>query len=251
MTAIKVQNRWELGWLKKKPPVFNPMHEWYNPTIDKILHHLKRGQNIIILVVGTPRSGKSAFSLWLQCYFNYCYFARTDYAPERTNLYPLNDVYWKIKGFIRATQDPENQNKFITLEEQGAEQYKMDFLNKSSGLQDFDKLQQIFGVDNTNLIINLPYIFDIQKGTRLKAHMLISMLRRSKTKVNAILCRRRINIVTDKASYIPTRTVWNNVPFVGDIYPDMYAQYEKLKKKYNADKKAELAKDKVAKGGFW
>jgi hypothetical protein len=144
---MKAHEIWKAGWLRDKPYCRNPKHEWFNPIIDNLVRDLNRGENRIILVVGTPRSGKSSFSLWLQCYMNWCYFGRSEYAPASENIIPLNDVYWKVDDFIEATKDPSNMNKFLTMEEQGAEQYKMDFLNKSSGLQAFDKLQQIFGVD--------------------------------------------------------------------------------------------------------
>ena len=180
-----------------------------------------------------------ASSFWLQCYFTYCYFADISYAPKESNLQPLKDIYWKLDEFIQATRNPENQNKFITLEEQGVEQYKMDFVNRNSGIQQFDKLQQIFGIDNTNLIINFPYIFDIQKGTRLKAHYLFRAKRKTKKRVNVVLCNKRMNVTTDKAYYKPS-AVWNNAPFVGDIYPDMFNEYVKMKLKYNLDKKEEL-----------
>jgi hypothetical protein len=54
---MRLHERWEKGWLKNKPFVYNPKHPFYNPLVDRILKHMKKGQNAIILVVGTPRSG--------------------------------------------------------------------------------------------------------------------------------------------------------------------------------------------------
>jgi hypothetical protein len=79
---------------------------------------------------------------------NWCFFARDEYKPKADNLNPIKDVYWKLEGeggFLNATKNPENMNKFITLEEQGVEQYAKDFWSRD--IQGFDKLTQIFGVD--------------------------------------------------------------------------------------------------------
>ena len=166
---MKADEKWEKGWLRKKKYCYNRFHPMFNPTIDRIVRDLNRGQNRIILVVGTPRSGKSWFSIWLMAYMNYNYYGK---------ITTVKDLYWEIEQFIEATRKEENRDKFITLEEQGIAQYKTQFFQKD--VIGFDKITQIFGVDQTNLIINLPYIFDLVKGTRLKGHYLIRTIRKSK-----------------------------------------------------------------------
>ena len=229
-----IQDVWIEGWLKNKPYCYNYKHKNFNPLIDKVVKNLNIGLNQIIVVVGTPRSGKSFFSFWLMAYMNYCYFSREEYKPEKDNISPLKDVYWSLDDFINATKNPENQNKFITLEEQGVEQYKMSFFDEKT--INFDKLTQIFGIDNTNLILNLPYIFDIFKGTRLKAHLLLRAIRKTKDRVNIILCEKKLNTVTDKAWFQPLDT-WENAPNVYNIYPKFIEEYIKMKLDYNLKKK--------------
>lgn len=241
---MSIDNIWRKGWLKDKVFCYNHSHFLYNPPIDHITRHLNRGQNVIIILVGTPRSGKSWASMWLQCYFNWCYYGREEYKPEKDNVNPLKDMYWKIDDFMNATKKSDNWNKFITLEEQGAENSKFDWYNKDS--QNYDKLCQIFGVDNTNLIINLPYIFDLNKGTRLKGHFLFSFKKRSKTKVNAIFCKRWMSDTTEKAKFVRVCT-WANFPNIYNKYPALVDEYEKLKREYNAKKKEELTRGS---GGF-
>jgi len=243
--GYKAHQVWKNGWLREKEYCRNPFHPHYNPIIDNIVRDLNRGENRIIIVVGTPRSGKSSFSFFLQSFFNWCYFGRPEYAPSDTNTQPINDVFWGLDEFIEATKNPANQNKFITMEEQGVENFKFDFWNRNS--QSADKIQQIFGVDNTNLIINLPYIFDLNKGTRLKGHYLIRALRKSSNRVDVILCNKRMNITTDKAYYKPSMTVWRKVPFIANVYPDLWDLYLRMKVEYNTKKKVELTAVKTNK----
>jgi len=237
---IRIEEIWVKEWLKNKPYCYNSNHAHYNPTIDHIIRDLNKGQNRIILIVGTPRSGKSWFSIWLMCYLNYCY-----YGKKTT----VKDIYWKIDDFLKATKNPDNWFKFITLEEQGVEQYAKDYWKEE--VKDFDKITQIFGVDETNLIINLPYIFDLQKGTRLKGHYLIRALRIGKKRVDVVFCKRRMNLVTDKAYFdSKNKTRWRNVPNCEKYFPNLIKDYETLKREYNALKKKELLdkrkpKDKV------
>jgi hypothetical protein len=173
---------------------------------------------------------------------NYCYYGRKEYKPGKDNLAPIKDVYWKLDDFIEATKNPKNQNKFITMEEQGVEQYKSDFWR--GDVQGFDKITQIFGVDETNLLINLPYIFDLVKGTRLKGHYLLRAIRKSRKRVDIIVCKKGMLITTDKAFYYPVYT-WESFPDLEPLYPAFVNEYEKLKKKYNLEKKdEELAKAK-------
>jgi len=241
----KTHEVWKQGWLRDKEFCHNRYHNHYNPVIDNIVRDLNRGENRIIIVVGTPRSGKSGFSLLLQSFFNWCYFGRPEYAPSDTNTQPINDVFWGLDEFIEATKNPENTNKFITMEEQGVENFKFDFWNRDS--QSADKLQQIFGIDNTNLIINLPYIFDLNKGTRLKGHYLIRAFRRASARVDVILCYKWMDLTTAKASYRPTRTVWKKIPFIANVYPDLWDLYLRMKIEYNTKKKVELTAVKANK----
>ena len=136
---------WDKGWLRNKQTVYNHLHPHYNPIIDNLKRDLDDGLNRIIIFVGTPRSGKTLSSFWFQCFFNYCYFGREEYRPDPNNLNPLKDVYWKLDDFIEATKDPANQNKFITMEEQGISQYKSMYWRDD--VVGFDKITQIFGVD--------------------------------------------------------------------------------------------------------
>jgi len=227
-----IQDIWVKKWLVNKPYCYNSAHHHYNPLIDRLVRDLNRGQNRIIIIVGTPRSGKSWFSLWLMTYMNYCYFGK-----ETT----VKDIYWKLDDFLEATKNPLNQKKFITLEEQGVEQYAKDFWK--SDVMGFDKVTQIFGVDETNIIINLPYIFDLNKGTRLKGHMLLRAFRKSKNRVNVVTCIRRMNMTTEKAYYMPIDT-WENVPSIYTINSELVNEYERVKREYNLSKKNELTKKK-------
>jgi hypothetical protein len=231
----RVEEIWIKGWLKNKQYCYNFNHVHYNPLIDHLVRDLNRGQNRIIIIVGTPRSGKSWFSIWLMSYLNYCY-----YGKKTT----IKDMYWKIDDFLEATKDPVNWNKFITLEEQGVEQYAKDFWREE--VKDFDKITQIFGVDETNLIINLPYIFDLTKGTRLKGHYLLRALRKKKDVVNIVMCKRRMNLTTEKAYYSPLIT-WEKIPNAEKFVPNIIKEYEKLKREYNAKKKDELLKKRTGK----
>lgn len=235
--SMYAHNVWSKGWLKKKQYCYNEMHSHFNPLIDRIVRDLEKGMNRIIIIVGTPRSGKSWFSLWLMCFLNYCYYGRDEYKPNPDNMNPLKDIYWEIDDFIEATTKPENKNKFLIQEEQGVEQYAKDW--HKDDVQDYDKLTQIFGIDNTNIIINLPYIFDLVKGTRLKGHYLLRSIRKSKKKVNIVMCRRWMNITTEKAKFVPDFT-WDNVPSVYEIFPSMTEEYEKIKLNYNNKKKQEF-----------
>lgn len=237
MKLLKAHETWKRGWLMNKPFVFNKNHQWFNPVIDNIARDIKNGQNRIIILVGTPRSGKSWGSLWLQCYLNWCLYGRKEYKPDPNNVEPLKDMYWEINDFLKATKNPNNWKKFITLEEWGVADYKLDFQSEETKGQ--DKLLQIFGVDETNLIINLPYIFDLKKGTRLKGHYLLKFIRRSKTKVNVIFCKRWMSDTTEKAKFIRKFT-WEGFPNIYDIYPTLVDEYEKIKRKYNSEKKDEL-----------
>lgn len=236
---MKAHQIWKKGWLVKKPYCYNPAHPHYNPTIDKIIRDLNKGQNRIILVVGTPRSGKSWFSIWLMCYLNYNYYGKVT---------KLEDLYWQLDGFLKATKDPSNREKFICMEEQGVEQYAKDWYR--TDVQGFDKITQIFGVDETNIILNLPYIFDLNKGTRLKAHYLIRTLRKTKQKINIVLHHKRMTLTTEKAYYTPVIT-WQDVPNVYEIpnknlkdkFVKVIKDYEKKKREYNIEKKDQIIKD--------
>ena len=127
--------------------------------------------------------------------------------------------------------------KSSTGSRKSIEQYSKDW--HKDDVQDYDKLTQIFGIDNTNIIINLPYIFDLVKGTRLKGHYLLRTVRKSKKIVNVVMCRRWMNITTEKAKFVPDFT-WNNVPNIEELYPRMVEEYERKKLEYNNRKKQEF-----------
>lgn len=237
---MKVCDNWKQSWLKEKPYCYNPKHELYNPLIDKLLKDLNKGQNVIVITVGRPRSGKTYFSIWLMCFMNWCFFGRDEYEPKKDNLEPLKDIYWKLDDFVNATKKTENQNKFLVMEEQGVEQYAKDFWKED--VQSFDKLTQIFGIDNTNIIINLPYIFDIQKGTRLKAHYLYRTVKKSKKRVDIVLFEKKMSLSTEMAYFRNTGTVWEKIPNIENKFPKLVEEYEKMKKKYNETKKNEMSK---------
>lgn len=229
---------WKRGWLKNKPYCWNPEHPHYNPTIDKIVRDLNKGQNRIIILVGVPRSGKSWFSIWLMAFMNWCYFG---IMPS------FDDIYWMIDDFIEATKNPKNKNKFIVMEEQGVQQYKSDW--QKIDVIGFDKITQIFGVDNTNLIINLPYIFDLTKGTRLKGHYLLRTVKKSKTKVDIFSCPKRMNLTTEKGYYsVKDSFHWVNVPNIFEIpnkevrnkMIEIMEKYENKKLEYNLKKKEDI-----------
>lgn len=234
---MRTHNIWSPGWLKDKQYCYNDLHPKFNPLIDRIVRDLNKGMNRIIIIVGTPRSGKSWFSFWLQCFLNYNYFGRKEYKPGPDNMNPLKDFFWEVDDFIEATTNPANRNKFITQEEQGVEQYSKDWQNQD--VQDYDKLTQIFGIDNTNIIINLPYIFDLNKGTRLKGHYLLRSIRKSKKRVNIVMCRRWMNITTEKAKFVPDFT-WENIPDVSKLFANAVKEYENKKLEYNRRKKQEF-----------
>jgi hypothetical protein len=60
-----------------------------------------------------------------------------------------------------------------------------------------------------------------------------------------------MNLVTDKANYVPTMTGWREVPFIAHLYPEMYKGYEVLKLKYNRMKKEELTNRPRKKASYW
>lgn len=228
----RVEEIWVKEWLRKKPYCYNPRHIHYNPMIDHIVRDLKKGQNRIILIVGTPRSGKSWFSIWLMAYMTYCFYGKKS---------SIKDMYWSLDDFLEATKNPENWDKFITLEEQGVEQYAKEWYRED--VKGFDKLTQIFGIDQTNLIINLPYIFDLNKGTRLKGHYLLRTLRISSKRVDIVFMKRRMSLSTEKAYFdSKNRVTWCNIPNAQKYLPDMIKEYEILKQEYNKKKKEEITK---------
>lgn len=222
-----VEENWTKGWLKKKQYCRNPNHIYYNTLIDNIVRDIRDGQNRIILIVGTPRSGKSYFSLWLASYMNWCLFGKETTA---------NDIFWDIDKFIEATRDAENHNKFIVMEETGVSHYKLNFWSKD--VVGFDKITQIFGVDNTNLILNLPYVFDIHKGTRLKAHYLVRCYRIGKKRVDARLYYKWLGGTTEKATFRPMGK-WVMLPNIITIKPKLIEAYECKKLEYNLRQKNE------------
>lgn len=228
---------WEKGWLRNKQFCYNSKHHMYNPIIDMIVRDLKAGKNRTLAVVGERRSGKSCFSLFLQCYFNWCFYGRDEYEPSKENLKPIFDLYWKIDDFNNATKNPFNFNKFLTQEEQGVEQFIMEFQNKD--LQAYNKINQIFGIDNTNPIINLPTIRSLYTHTRFQVNYILRTIRKSKNRVDVVLCKKWMSVTTEKIRFYPT-FVWERVPFIGDYYPKVYDAYIKLKLHYNKAKKEEL-----------
>jgi hypothetical protein len=235
---------WVKGWLKEKEYCGNPRHNLFNPFIDNIILDLKNGQNRILLVVGTMRSGKSYFSLWYMCFMNWCYFGRDEYKPDSDNIEPMKDIYWDLDDFVEATKNPDNRDKFIMLEEQGLAQYKNDWFK--TDVTNYDKITQIFGVDNTNLILNLPYIFDLFKGTRLKANYLFRAIRVSKTRIDVIMFPKRMGLTTEKAYFSTKERVrWYKFPNVKEIYPSLVDEYEKAKLLFNSRMKDKFSrKDK-------
>lgn len=239
---MKVTDKWDKGWLKKKEFVYNSKHEFFNPIIDKIVRDLNNGKNRTIAVVGDRRNGKSCFSLFLQCYFNWCYYGREEYEPSKDNIKPILDLYWAVDDFNNATKNPINFNKFITQEEQGVEQYVMDFHDKK--LQSYNKINQIFGIDNTNPIINLPTIRSLYSQTKFQVDYIIRTIRRSKNRVDAILCKKWMSVTTEDVKFFPS-FIWEKVPFIADYYPRVYKAYVKLKLFYNSQKKEELTSDSI------
>ena len=232
---------WVKGWLKTKQFCFNRYHPHYNPVIDSIIRDLKKGLNRIIVIVGVPRSGKSWFSAWLMAYFNYNYYGIEEYLPSKNNIELKKDFFWKVPKFLEATKDPKYWNKFITQEEQGVEQYKMQFHDKN--LQSLDKIQQLFGIDQTNIIINLPYIFDLFKGTRLKAHYILKVIRRSINRIDVIMCKKWLSVTTEQAGFYPD-FIWDNIPSLNDYYPAFVHEYERMKREYNREMKEKLTKER-------
>ena len=150
---MKTHDIWRKGWLKNKNFIRNSKHEQFNPIIDKIVRDLQDGKNRTLAVVGERRSGKSCFSLWLMCFLNWCFYEREEYKPDKNNIKPILDLYWKIDEFNKATRNPINFNKFITQEEQGVEQYVMDYHNRD--LQAYNKINQVFGIDQLKPIITI------------------------------------------------------------------------------------------------
>lgn len=236
---------WQKGWLKKKQFCINPKHSLYNPLIDTLVSDLNKGLNRTLAVVGERRSGKSSFSMWLMCFMNWCYYGREEYEPTKDNIKPILDLYWKVNDFNNATKNPKNFNKFLTQEEQGVEQYVMDFHNQD--LQSYNKINQIFGIDNTNPIINLPTMQTLFSQTRYQVHYVLRTIKKSSKRVDVWFCKKWMNITTTKIKFYPS-FVWENVPFIEDYYPKLFRAYLKLKLKYNMEKKEELtAKDNIKK----
>lgn len=247
MVVKNAHQIWDKNWLKYKEYCGNPKHNMFNPFIDDVVRDLKKGENRILLVVGTPRSGKSWFSLWYMCFMNWCYFGREEYKPDKHNIEPLKDIYWNLDDFLNATKKPENREKFILLEETGVTQYKNDWWK--SDVVGFDKITQIFGVDNTNLIMNLPYVFDIFKGTRLKAHYMIRAYRISKKRIDLKMFPKVLSETTEKAYFNTSQRVrWINVPNIDNIYTDLVTEYEKLKEKFNSEQKNKITDEIENKG---
>jgi len=236
-----IQHIWIKGWLKRKRFCYNHFHPHYNPIIDSIVRDLKKGLNRIIVVVGVPRSGKSWFSAWLMAYLNYNYYGIENYQPSKDNIILKEDFFWKVPKFLEATKSPKYWNRFITQEEQGVEQYKMEFYDK--GIQSYDKLTQIFGIDQTNIIINLPYIFDLFKGTRLKAHYILNATRKSKNRIDVTMCKKWLSITTEQAKFYPDFE-WNDIPSLQDYYPAFVKEYERMKREYNRQMKEKLTRDR-------
>ncbi len=242
---------WRKGWLKNKPYCYNTQHNFYNPHIDKIIRDNQKGQNRVVVVVGTPRSGKSWFSIWLMCYLTYNFFGK-----EST----VDDIYWDLDKFIGATKEPENQKKWLVMEEQGIAQYKTQWFQKD--VVAYDKLIQIFGIDETNILVNLPYLHDLQKGQRNKAQYLIRCMRKTKKRFNTVLCEKKMNLTTEKA-YFKAIDTWENIPSVYDVkneelrdkFIKILMEYEKKKIDFNSKQKDELLKSathtgKKADSGF-
>lgn len=180
--------------------------------------------------------------MWLMCFFNWCYYGREEYEPSKDNIKPIFDLYWDIEDFNLATLDPNNINKFITQEEQGVEQYVMDFHDKK--LQSYNKINQIFGIDNTNPIINLPTIKSLYSQTRYQVDYILRTKRISKNRVDVILCKRWMSVTTEDIGFSPT-FIWEKVPFIGNTYPRVYNAYIKLKLIYNQRKKQELTQQRI------
>ena len=242
---MKAHEIWKKGWLRNKQYCWNTRHPLYNPLIDKIVKFLGKSQNVILIVVGTPRSGKSWFSIWLMCYMNFNYFRK---------LTTIKDIYWEVDEFLEATKDTSNREKFITMEEQGLAQYKKT-AHFDKKVQGYDKVLQIFGVDETNIIVNLPYLFDLYSGTAKKGHLLFRSIKKSKKRVNIVTCEKRMTMTTEQAYYKPVDT-WENVPSVYNIHDrelrkkfvDILENYEKMKLDFNIKKKLEITNEIKNKG---
>lgn len=239
LKIVHLHEIWKQGWLKTKEYCGNPKHELYQPIIDDIVRDLNIGLNRSLLVVGMPRTGKTHFSIWYMCYMNWCYYGREEYKPSPDNIEPLKDLYWDLDDFIEATKNPKNNDKWIVMEEQGLAQYKNLFWRED--VTNYDKLTQIFGVDMTNPILNLPFVFDIVKGTRLKANYLFRTYRPKKNQVDVKMFPRVLSETTEKAYFSKRDAVkWFDVPDIAKIYPRLIEEYEKLKKAFNLKKKGEF-----------
>ena len=242
--TMKLSERWEKAWLKNKPFISNQHHEYYNRLVDDQLNDLRSGKNTISVTVGRGRSGKSWFNVFFMCFMNWCYYGREEYEPSSSNIEPLKDIYWSVDDFIKASLRSENWFKFIVLEEQGVERYKMDY-NKE-GVKSVNKLEQIFGVDQTNTLNNLPFLFDIDKGTRLKANYIYVISRPSLKHFQLRYYKKRTNETTEKAKFVFQRFVWDKLPDISKWYPELMAKYEEMKQQYNKKKKLELSGNEIS-----
>lgn len=246
-----VSNTWIKGWLRNKDFITNPKHEHYNRIIDELLIRLRAGKNTICTTVGEPRSGKSYFSFWLMCYMNWCYFGREEFNPENPDSKKiLKECHFnEIRSFIRATLKPENRYRFLVFEEVSVSKNKMDYHKKE--LQNINKLEDIFGIDEVSTINTLPFLFTLEKTARLKTK-LIFVAEIPFPGLRVISLHKRImNQTTDKARIISLRYNWKNPPNIADKYPELMAKYEEEKQRFNRKQKmewAEFSSDEIKSG---
>lgn len=223
--------------------VKNKHHEWYCLPIDWIRRDLKKNQNVILVFLGRQGSGKSYLSFLMAWLFNKYWFGL---EPALTT----DDIYWSVKDFTKAMLT--TKDKFIILEETSLSLGAKDFWTDSSRI--FNKIIDIFRISNVSLCLNLPYIFDLDKGTRLKANYLFRTHKMGKNKVWCSFHKKGMSEDTSKAWYQDLG--WFEVPLIPKGEFD-YKKYEELKREYNKEKYSEFhntltkdSKNKVKRKGI-
>lgn len=213
--------------------VTNSSHPEYCLPIDHIIRDLNKDQNVVLIFVGRQGSGKSYLSMLIAWLFNKYYYGHNP-ALE------LTDIHWDIQNFCRAML--KTQERFLVLEETSLSLSSKDWWSDANKI--FNKIIDIFRISKVSICMNLPYIFDLDKGCRLKGNYIFSTTKFSKDHVSASFHKKYTYEDTSKAYYSEIG-ILRNLPMIPKGEFD-FKKYEEIKRGFNADKYKEFS-DKLNK----
>lgn len=172
-----------------------------NPFFDEIKARLASGRDVVILIVGNRREGKSIGSIKL------AEAIQKDFNVGTFPVTPGTQNFFTIPDMMDAVADHNLDGKVITLQEMGVAAYRRNFAKEAN--KTFNMVMQLIGYRRLCFIWTLPSLSFLDKHAVAMAHYIVTAHRLVKKQKIAYFKVSRIqhNPITGK-TYIKTFRFW-------------------------------------------